>query len=506
MGSSTVTVSESSEAPPSNADSLAASRPELDSHTASEAPTLHGDELAASAKGDRPGVWDWMGTWWTKGTKNGQSFTRPDSNHRRTQCHRRKPGRHHAARPEDASSATSAPQNPNQPSRRKAVRSVFGNLGFSMLNPSVNSLGSQKRCTTSVTDARPRLRAANRHKVGEECALCGFFPVQTAVFAATACFVCPFQICVAIQSTFHHLSLRLPSGARRRWPPWDFISWEDLAAFLAAIPRHVTYREQPKECNDSAVLLTSVCKPLPEDSCLRGLRWGGKRVYPMGFWGKEAIREDRNVEGENEAANELSKRWVRVARAGLKIAKHAGGFAYYLAAKEQRCQWKEERRERKEEERCLGGRRWDEGSMDVDDDEGLAAEESTDDSKEDENDTPEIKALKARRRYLQSLLDSSTQGRTSPSIPRRRPRGPQSHKPARPCSSLRVVPGYTILIVDTNILLSSLAIISSLVESMQWTVVVPLPMIMELDSLSSNASALGDAATVVSKLILGSSA
>lgn len=51
------------------------------------------------------------------------------------------------------------------------------------------------------------------------------------------------------------------------------------------------------------------------------------------------------------------------------------------------------------------------------------------------------------------------------------------------------------LVVDTNILLSSLAEISALVESNRWTVVVPLPVIMELDGQSSNMSALGEAAT-----------
>ncbi|TFY54054.1 hypothetical protein EVJ58_g9086 [Rhodofomes roseus] len=218
------------------------------------------------------------------------------------------------------------------------------------------------------------------------------------------------------------------------------------------------------------------------------------------------------IEGEreeNEAANELGKRWIRVARAGLKIAKHVGGFAYYPAAnEEQRGQWKvegvlaakvaqwqeEEKREREEEERRLRGRRWDEDSMDADDDEGLAAEELADASEDGENGAPEIKALKARRRYLQSLLDSSAQGRVSPSIPRRRPRGPQPHKPARPQSTLRVVPGYTILVIDTNILLSSLPVVSTLVESLQWTVVIPLLVVMELDGLASNATALGEAA------------
>lgn len=48
--------------------------------------------------------------------------------------------------------------------------------------------------------------------------------------------------------------------------------------------------------------------------------------------------------------------------------------------------------------------------------------------------------------------------------------------------------GYTILVVDTNILLSSLSMFASMVESHRWTVIVPLPVVMELDGLSSNPS------------------
>ena len=56
------------------------------------------------------------------------------------------------------------------------------------------------------------------------------------------------------------------------------------------------------------------------------------------------------------------------------------------------------------------------------------------------------------------------------------------------------MPGYTVLVVDTNILLSSLAEFAALVECGRWTVVVPLPVIMELDSQSSNMTPLGEAA------------
>lgn len=65
-----------------------------------------------------------------------------------------------------------------------------------------------------------------------------------------------------------------------------------------------------------------------------------------------------------------------------------------------------------------------------------------------------------------------------------------------------MVPGYTVLVVDTNILLSSLSVFASLVQSLQWTVVVPLPVIMELDGLASETSVLGEAAAAASHFIV----
>ncbi|CCM02870.1 uncharacterized protein FIBRA_04983 [Fibroporia radiculosa] len=313
------------------------------------------------------------------------------------------------------------------------------------------------------------------------------------------------------------------------------IPWNDLAKFLNSAPRRLMFQEYQKERGDGPPLLTSGCKPLPEDWCLRGMGWGGKRVYPMGFWGKEAGAEERTVEldvldkveggdqldgiiedGDDDDShadaqhNELAKRWVRVARAGLKIAKHVHGFEYVPPANEEgRGQWKvegvlaakvarwreEERREREEEERRLRGRRWDEDLMDVDDDASLDAEASSDDSEDDEGDTAEVRALKARRRYLKGLLQSSRRGGPSLSASRRRPRGSRPTRPSNARSSLCMVAGYTILVIDTNILLSSLSMFSSLVESLRWTVVVPLPVIMELDGLANNPTPLGDAAT-----------
>jgi len=60
--------------------------------------------------------------------------------------------------------------------------------------------------------------------------------------------------------------------------------------------------------------------------------------------------------------------------------------------------------------------------------------------------------------------------------------------------SLNIVLGYTILVLYSDVILSSLSAVASIIESLQCTVVLPVLVIMELDSLSSNKSQLGGAA------------
>lgn len=67
---------------------------------------------------------------------------------------------------------------------------------------------------------------------------------------------------------------------------------------------------------------------------------------------------------------------------------------------------------------------------------------------------------------------------------------PDPHAPRKTADkrvSLPILAGYTILVVDTNILLSSLSMFASMIESLRWTVIVPLPVVMELDGLSKTS-------------------
>ncbi|KAF9228014.1 hypothetical protein BS17DRAFT_747074 [Gyrodon lividus] len=305
------------------------------------------------------------------------------------------------------------------------------------------------------------------------------------------------------------------------------IPWEDLAKFFASVPRNILKAQglhvRAPAGTERWVMLTSGCvPPLPEDWCMRGMEWVGRKVFERGYWKSGEDRraevevldveeggqltdgiiedEDDEDEGGTERKNENTRRWIRIVRCGVNLAGLVDGFTWVEGTREWKVggaleakvrTWKDEdRHEREEEERRRRRRRWTDDAMDVDG-EGAEAGESSEESEDDEEDSEDVKALKARRRYLRTLLVSAQQSPSSPSVQRskRRPRQPAASGP-----TLNIVPGFTVLVLDTNIILSSLSMIASIVESLRWTVIVPVPVIMELDGLSSDTSQLGEAA------------
>jgi protein SMG6 len=81
------------------------------------------------------------------------------------------------------------------------------------------------------------------------------------------------------------------------------ILWADLASFFTVVPRKIMISQglmvSPKHNNSPQhverwIMLTSGCaQPLPEDWCLRGMEWVGRKVFERGFWksGKEKKAE-----------------------------------------------------------------------------------------------------------------------------------------------------------------------------------------------------------------------
>ncbi|GAA6058922.1 hypothetical protein JCM10212_002874 [Sporobolomyces blumeae] len=320
------------------------------------------------------------------------------------------------------------------------------------------------------------------------------------------------------------------------------IPWDALADFFNLLPPTLEIRlETPSK------LMSSRGTPLPEDWCVRGMEWAGKQLFGRGYWRTDTKKGPRSgareyaesmlpppiegvdgttmrVESESDAlkfdlaaidddegtANEedglataaviSEARWRRFAITAAWLVRNVPGFDYNphalgdeprftvsgpLKAKVER--WKREDEEAKEAERLSQMTLNERGLVSSGEDDGKV-DESEDEDDEDENDTPAVKELKARRRQLKAVIRSaqvSTNGHS-----RSRLRSRQAALPT-------IFPGYTVLVFDTNILLTSIKLFSELVEAECWTIVVPLAVITELDGLKRNPTPLGLAASEV---------
>jgi protein SMG6 len=124
------------------------------------------------------------------------------------------------------------------------------------------------------------------------------------------------------------------------------IPWADLASFFTVVPRKIMISQglmvSPKHTTlqhiERWIMLTSGCAPpLPEDWCLRGMEWVGRKVFERGFWksGEEKKAElevlemvkgkaltDGTIEDDDGddapktsllgSGSELVSRWVRI--------------------------------------------------------------------------------------------------------------------------------------------------------------------------------------------------
>ncbi|TKY86418.1 hypothetical protein EX895_004567 [Sporisorium graminicola] len=106
----------------------------------------------------------------------------------------------------------------------------------------------------------------------------------------------------------------------------------------------------------------------------------------------------------------------------------------------------------------------------------------------------EIQSLHARSCYLKDVLKNL--GQKLSSAPSKTGRGNEQavrKKGAvvQPNACDDVTPGYTVLVVDTNIIVTPGEVIAQLIQSRRWTVIVPLAVITELDGLRRNDNELG---------------
>ncbi|WVQ99451.1 hypothetical protein IAU59_006586 [Kwoniella sp. CBS 9459] len=310
----------------------------------------------------------------------------------------------------------------------------------------------------------------------------------------------------------------------------EYVPWNNLVTFLNSSNIEIT--EEKRLATGS---------PLPEDWLLRGMEWVGRRVYERGFWkGKSSSRgssggivqprlgggdrfaSEMDVllanfeptldisEGvvddevpDNDGPGEVNKRrWKRVAWAAGVLVKHVDGLelrdgkiAIEGVLKErmeavEREKEMEREEERRREIRKMERRREEELAygMDEMDMEGYAHGYGAYLSAGDGEDDPDLVALRNRRRELQGLLStpSASNHQQQQSAAAKSSRSSRKRR-----SALHVVQGYTMLLFDTNVLVDSLDLFKRVVESGLWSVIVPLPVVTELDGLSKEPAPLG---------------
>ncbi|KAL1405375.1 hypothetical protein Q8F55_009006 [Vanrija albida] len=287
------------------------------------------------------------------------------------------------------------------------------------------------------------------------------------------------------------------------------VPWQQLANFVNSLD--VEVRAEARLIGPAA---------LPGDWTMRGMEWIGRRVYERGFWkAKPSVRGSSggpavprigerfqsemdvllanfdsalditegvvdDVDGADLTDGPVAiddRRRRRVAWAAGVLATYVDGFDLedgkvvinppLSTVIEEAALAKAA--DAAEAERVKAQRRAARCNRSHADDPEPADSES-----EGDDHDPELAVLRDRRRHLRDVLKvTSTHITKAP-----RSKHGRGHN---------VVPGYTILIFDTNVLLSSLSLFAKVVEGGQWSVIVPLPVVTELDGLSKNPPPLG---------------
>ena len=129
------------------------------------------------------------------------------------------------------------------------------------------------------------------------------------------------------------------------------IPWGELATFLSTVPRSIIKLSDEAAGSREPSIITAGCSPLPEDACLRGMAWGGRKIYERGFWNRAAdgrineaavldVKEGEEVsdgiiedddddddsKGKSPHTSDQDNRWIRVLRSGMRITKYVDGF------------------------------------------------------------------------------------------------------------------------------------------------------------------------------------
>ncbi|RPB22750.1 hypothetical protein L211DRAFT_869220 [Terfezia boudieri ATCC MYA-4762] len=237
-------------------------------------------------------------------------------------------------------------------------------------------------------------------------------------------------------------------------------------------------------------------RPLPEDWTLRGLEFT-RNYFPSG-WIEEAKVDDE--ERLLELPSFLAARKERILWLGYMIAK-GGDWLSYSAKTEtfsvhtgvlERIKAYKEAAQIKKEGECMPYIK-PEAESDVEMEIPIIAEDDFGDFEdlEQSEDLQQLRALKLKQRELKSKIQSGgTPGEEE-----------MNHESSRRVSAREALrPNFTILVVDTNFMLSSLDIFKLMVVNNDWSVVVPNTVMTELMGLNSSPTVGSAASNAISAI------
>ncbi|CAG8465413.1 3677_t:CDS:2 [Acaulospora colombiana] len=287
--------------------------------------------------------------------------------------------------------------------------------------------------------------------------------------------------------------------------------WETLATFLTRIACQVSPFTKEKILESSGNIsrekfaFTLLHPPLNEDWELRGISWLGPMYDPylsecetrshIKFDAYEiddlmgAIYNERNLSLDQDAK---SRRRARIMELGYILSTKIIGFSYNVeSASFTSCpELDVECGNPVVEESQPSDKFFVEEKILNESTQKIEFEDSESEIDEHEEDDEGIKELKE----LKNLLAASRNNGLSAQNPASNVS--KAHQQIIPKKALsRIVPGYTILVVDTNCLVGDLVMVKKIICSDNWVVVVPLVVVTELDGLRFNSPPLGTAAS-----------
>lgn len=270
--------------------------------------------------------------------------------------------------------------------------------------------------------------------------------------------------------------------------------WEALVSLLNSL---TSEPETDKfETENFPIPEQGIGRPLPEDYTLRGLDWA-KTYFPEGWF------EDAQVDDEERLMELPSMESVRVERilwiatriaaSGDHLIYSNGSFSAHQSLLKRINESKNYAKFAPYTPSYLSSDGLPEQSEHDSDVDMTAADE---DNESDDDDyvlvgqSEEFRRLKEQQRQLKAQLKSSWTPDVAPEVKHSLVKGPEALRPQ-----------YTVLVVDTNLLLSHPETFKFIVSSGNWAIIIPNCVITELVGLAKNSGTVQKAASSAILLI-----